>query len=208
MKYVIQIKKLIFMISKYWYIPRNRLKFILNGIKCGQGLNVRGNIHIYKHHVSAKLIIGEDVTFNSASWANPIGCGNRVYFQLLKNSKLVIGDRCGISNTAFTCAESITLGNDILIGAGCKIYDTDFHPIMSKYRYGKFEDSSQVKTKPIIIEDGAFLGAASIILKGVHIGKNSIIGAGSVVASDVPSGEIWAGNPARYIRKVEQAYHD
>lgn len=49
-------------------------------------------------------------------------------------------------------------------------------------------------------EDGAFIGGNSIILKGVKIGKNSVVGAGSVVTRDIPDGEIWAGNPARKIR--------
>lgn len=52
------------------------------------------------------------------------------------------------------------------------------------------------------IKDNAFIGAHSIILKGVTIGEKSIIGAGSVVARDVPDGEIWAGNPAKFIKNI------
>lgn len=55
---------------------------------------------------------------------------------------------------------------------------------------------------PVIIEDNAFIGARSIILKGVTIGANSIIGAGSVVTKSIPANEIWAGNPAKFIRKI------
>ena len=56
-------------------------------------------------------------------------------------------------------------------GAGCKIYDTDFHPLEAKWRYGMCLDNTRAKSKQIIIEDGAFIGAHSIILKGSHIGK-------------------------------------
>ena len=55
---------------------------------------------------------------------------------------------------------------------------------------------------PVKIEDNAFVGARSMILKGITIGKNSIIGAGSVVTKSVPENEIWAGNPARFVRKI------
>ena len=58
-------------------------------------------------------------------------------------------------------------------------------------------------TSPVIIKDGAFIGAHSIILKGVIIGEKSIVGAGSVVTKSIPDGEIWAGNPAKFIRKIE-----
>ena len=56
--------------------------------------------------------------------------------------------------------------------------------------------------KPVIIENSVFIGAQSIILKGVTIGKNSIIGAGSVVTKNVPANQIWAGNPARFIKNI------
>ena len=92
----------------------------------------------------------------------------------------------------------------MLIGAGCKIYDTDFHPKEPVFRYGEDADISKTTTKPILIEDGVFIGGHSIILKGTHIGKNSIIGAGSVVTGEIPPNQIWAGNPARFIRKINK----
>lgn len=58
-------------------------------------------------------------------------------------------------------------------------------------------------TSPVVIKDGAFIGAHCIILKGVTIGENSIVGAGSVVTKSIPDGEIWAGNPVKFIRRVD-----
>lgn len=58
-------------------------------------------------------------------------------------------------------------------------------------------------TSPVVIKDGVFIGAHCIILKGVTIGEKSIIGAGSVVTKSIPDGEIWAGNPAKFIRRIE-----
>ena len=59
-----------------------------------------------------------------------------------------------------------------------------------------------IGTKPVLIRQGAFIGAHSIILKGVTIGRHSVIGAGSVVTHDVPDNEIWAGNPAVFVRRI------
>ena len=59
-----------------------------------------------------------------------------------------------------------------------------------------------IKTKNIRIDDNVFIGGHSIILKGSSIGKNSIIGAGSVVSGEIPANEIWGGNPAKFIRSI------
>lgn len=56
---------------------------------------------------------------------------------------------------------------------------------------------------PVVIKNGVFIGANSIILKGVTIGEKAIVGAGSVVTRSIPDGEIWAGNPAKFIRKIK-----
>ena len=78
---------------------------------------------------SGKIIIGDNVIINSASWANPIGCGDRTYFQINEKAVLTIGNNCGISNTAITCEEKVTIEDNVMIGSGCHIYDTDFHPL-------------------------------------------------------------------------------
>lgn len=125
-------------------------------------------------------------------------------FRLCGGGVLSIGDNSGISNTAITVAESINIGRNVFIGAGCKIYDTDFHPIEAEFRFGSNADITRTKTKRVIIEDGAFIGGHSIVLKGTHIGENSVIGAGSVVTGNIPANEIWAGNPVRFIRKIKE----
>lgn len=114
-----------------------------------------------------------------------------------------IGNETGISNTAITCQKKIIIGNRVLIGANCQIYDTDFHPLESYYRFGYKGSDDFVNREEVVIEDGVFIGSGVIILKGSHIGKNSIIGAGSVVSGNVPQHELWAGAPAKFIRQVE-----
>lgn len=105
---------------------------------------------------------------------------------------------------AITCSSSITIADNVLIGAGCKLYDTDFHSIDPIHRYGDKIDNSFARSKEIVINEGAFIGAHSIVLKGSVIGKNSVIGAGSVVCGTIPDYEVWAGIPARFIRKIER----
>jgi len=55
----------------------------------------------------------------------------------------------------------------------------------------------------IVIKKGASIGAASVILGGITIGENAMIGAGSVVTKNIPSNELWVGNPAKFIRKID-----
>ena len=60
--------------------------------------------------------------------------------------------------------------------------------------------------KPVVIEDDVFVGTHCIICKGVRIGNRSIVAAGSVVVKDIPNGEVWGGNPAKFIRKIANKY--
>ena len=112
---------------------------------------------------------------------------------------LNIGNNVGISNSVITAYKSITIEDDVLIGAGCLITDSDHHPLNYEDRI----NGSEPKSAPILIKEGSFVGANSIILKGVTIGKHSVIGAGSVVTRSVPDGELWAGNPAKFIKRVD-----
>ena len=64
------------------------------------------------------------------------------------------------------------------------------------------DDQRLRQCAPVVIGGNVFIGARCIILKGVTIGENSIIGAGSVVTKSIPANEIWAGNPAKFIRKI------
>lgn len=198
---ILLIKKICNKYSIKLYTPINKVKFKLNRVKYGENFRSKGMIYIYRHYESAQIKIGDNVIINSAPWSNPIGCGQRTYLQVNKNGVLTIGNNCGISNTAITCEDKIIIEDNVTIGSGCHIYDTDFHPLGYEDRISDSYKESPVKRKPIRICEGAFIGAGCFILKGVTIGKHSIIGAGSVVTKDIPDGEVWAGNPARRIRE-------
>ena len=105
----------------------------------------------------------------------------------------------GISGSTINAANSIIIEDNVLIGSGCIITDTDSHPVDYDARIA--DQKEKVHTAPVHIGEGVFVGARSIILKGVTIGAHSIIGAGSVVSCDIPAGCIACGNPARVIKK-------
>ena len=104
----------------------------------------------------------------------------------------------GISNSVITAYDKIYIGAIVLIGAGCMLTDSDHHAI----NYEERIKGVGGVCAPIVIKDGAFIGANSIILKGVTIGERSIVGAGSVVTKSIPAGEIWCGNPATRVKSI------
>ena len=187
----------------HWYTPINKLCFTLNSVKYGKKLKVRGYVNVFKHYESASLIIGDNVSINSGSWANPIGNGTKTNFQLFRNGSIQIGNHCGISNVSFTSAVGIKIADNVMLGEGCKIYDTDFHPISYSERMIPGNPEEYINSKEVVIDEGVFVGAGTLILKGVHIGRHSVIGAGSVITKSVPENEIWAGNPAKFIAEIE-----
>ena len=148
-----------------------------------------------------KFSIGKNFAMNNGIKGNPIGCYERCTFFVDRGAVLTIGDNVGMSQAALICHKSITIGNNVKIGGGVCIYDTDFHSLDPVIRRSS-EDLKNRAEKPVVIGNDVFIGARSIILKGVTIGENSVIGAGSVVTKSVPANQIWAGNPARFIRNI------
>lgn len=109
--------------------------------------------------------------------------GNKVFFNF----------NCVVLDVA-----KVTVGDNVLFGPAAQIY-TATHPISAAERRKGLESA-----KPITIGSDVWVGGAAIICPGVSIGDRSVIGAGSVVTRDIPSGVIAAGNPARVIRELPQ----
>lgn len=152
-----------------------------NRVKVGERVSFRGVPLI--HTPNGNLEIGDNTRINSGIIYNAIGGNQETSFVTKENGSIVIGKNVGISNTAFVAQSNITVEDDVLIGGGCCIYDTDFHSI--KYEERMDRKNPGTLTKPIRIKKGAFIGAHSIILKGVEIGENAVIGAGSVVTKSI-----------------------
>lgn len=150
---------------------------------------------------TASVRIGSDCILASTSASTALGVMQPVIIKtLLPQSSVVLGKRVGISGSTIACCDSVIIGDDCLIGSGCLICDSDFHPVAPSGRREKsLADASRSAVK---LGSNVFVGARSIILKGVEIGENSVIGAGSVVVKSIPAGVIAAGNPARVIRPI------
>lgn len=177
-----------------------RILFCFNGIKFMGGIRSSG-IPIIHMSLKARCFIGHNFTMGNWSGNNASGVIARCKIEVRNNAILEVGSNVGITSTTIICHNKIVIGDYVKVGVGTHIYDTNFHNIDPMLR--KYEDPlSRVKSLPIHICDNAFIGAFSIILKGVTIGENSVVAAGSVVCTDIPSNEIWGGNPARFIKKL------
>lgn len=182
-----------YIIDNIW----NYLLFKYYKVKVGTNLICDGRIIIQGH---GKYNIGNNVHIISRENKNPVG-GNKTVLQTLENGEINIGNNVGLSHAILCARENITIEDNVLIGGGVKIYDNDFHAV--EYNNRMLNPDKHIKRGRVYIKEGAFIGAQTIILKNVTIGKHSIIGAGSVVTKTIPDGEIWAGNPAKKCGVIE-----
>ena len=167
----------------------------------GSHVNFIGHAKLFIDHM-AKVEIGDN--FICASGIDN-GIDNNVYSKIYvaSNAHLKIGFQSGITNTVIHCHEHIEIGSYVNIGAGCIIFDTNFHSTNWEQRQDRCCDTRNALKERVIIEDYVFIGTRSIITKGVTIGEHSIVAAGSVVVKSIPANEIWGGNPAKFIKKID-----
>lgn len=136
-----------------------------------------------------------------------VSVDTKIYCDFGKN--IFIGNDVIIgSNCTFIDNETITIGNCVMIAPNLQIY-TAYHPILPEDRYILDRDESDpiyfnTCADPVEIKDGAWIGGGVIILPGVTIGKNSIIGAGSVVARSIPDNCVAVGNPCKPIKFFDE----
>lgn len=184
-----------------WYRVINTPSIIRNKVSVGNKVHFRGCVFFKTvgRNKKSSIVIGNNVNINSSLSADPIGGDTRTILYTRHDGVIKIGDGVGLSNTTIVAESFVVIGEYTNIGGSTKIYDTDFHSIDSRVRLNGDKD---IKSSPVTIGERVFIGGHCLILKGVTIGNDSVIGAGSVVTKDVPSGEIWAGNPARFIRKI------
>lgn len=168
-----------------------------------RGVICHGSLHIYGHPIvsrysGSRITLGREVTLDSSRRANPLGgTGPCVLRTMAKDACLEIGSSVGISSSILVAGRSIEIGAHSLIGAGCMIVDNDFHVPASP----KTWETDYVKSsRPVKIGEGCFLGARTIVLKGVELGSGVVVGAGSVVTKSFPSGSLIGGNPAVLLR--------
>ncbi len=193
------------MIKRTLYSLFQKSKLIFKNIKFGKhtifyGAPIIDTVSNNFSHPS--IIIGNNVVLCSSNSGNPIGINHPIILKTLTmESQINIGNNSGLSGTSICSAKSITIGKNCLIGANVTITDYDFHaisPVNRRYNTNK----NDIGCAPVVIEDNVWLGMNVIVLKGVTIGRNSIIAAGSVVTKSISRNSIAGGNPARIIRPI------
>lgn len=188
-------------LRRYALLPLIRLYFALHGVAWGTGWMVYG-LPLIQRYTGSRIRIGRG--FNMRNWfgTNPLGVAHRcVLATWSASASITIGDDVGMTGAVIVAQTSVTLGDRVFVGANSTIVDTDFHPLGPRARRA---DPTAGASHPIVIEDDVFIGMNTIILKGSHIGRGAVIGAGSVVRGQVPAGQIFAGNPAVFIRPVHE----
>lgn len=157
------------------------------------------DLPIIKKHLKSKIEIGNHFIACSNASYNSIGVFQKVMlFTISESACIKIGNNVGISGSVISCQTSIIIGDNVLIGSGVLITDNDAHSVNPLFR----RIQGKNRSAPILIENDVFVGARSIILKGVTLGEGCVVGAGSVVASNVEHYSIVIGNPARKIGDV------
>jgi acetyltransferase-like isoleucine patch superfamily enzyme len=140
------------------------------------------------------LEIGAGVKINTRVSSNPvIGRSRTSLMVLAPGAQLRIGEGVGISGACLCAAQSLTIGENTIIGADALITDTDFH---SPLPGGRWSNDAAGASSPVVIGKGCFIGARAIILKGVTLGDGAVVAAGALVTRDVPAEHLAIGNPA------------
>lgn len=152
----------------------------------------------------SRIQIGSGVTLCSSSRYAGLGANHPVILRTGRSgAEIRIGDGCGITGATILAFASIEIGPDCLLGANVTIVDSDFHPL-DPVRRRDPPTSDAIGVAPVRIGRNVFIGMNVLVLKGVTIGDNSVIGAGSVVTTDIPANVIAAGNPCRVLRTLAE----
>ena len=177
---------------------KNRKEFEKNSIY-GDDLVVR-----FTSHCSA---------FNKRDIIIGNGCEIKGRLTSFNGGKIRIGNNLFMNFQSYIGSmDSVTIGDDVIIATNVRIFDNNNHPTSPDMRkemshndfYGELWSWKYAEHKPVIIEDNVWLGEYSTILKGVTVGKGSIVASHSVVTKDVPPYVIVAGNPARVVKQLKE----
>lgn len=181
----------------------NKIAIIYNKIR-----NVRHSISFF--YLKMRGLQGgadskvENITCN---WPNKLILGRecdiqndvdfRIWNPFDESSYIKLGNKVFIGHACeFVCNEKIIIGNNCLIASKTTINNTGH-----EYKINANINVQPITSQPIILEDDVWIGTSCVILQGVTIGTGSIVAAGSVVNKSIPANEVWAGVPARFIKK-------
>lgn len=166
------------LVRAHWYLRHAR--------SIGRRVRVRGRPSVVAR---GELTVGDRVQLVSTV--------ARLELIAERGATLRIGDRTLVNfGTSIVAHERITIGSRCLIGTNCMIMDTPFHDVHPERRL------ERPPTKPVTIGDNVWLAARVVVMPGVTIGDDSVIGIGSIVTTDIPAGTLAVGSPAKVVRAL------
>lgn len=158
-------------------------------VEFGSGVRIRGRLSIKG---KGKVKIGDYCRF-----VNYNNLENQ-FVTLDSSASITIGDSCSFNGTTIFAMNSVDLKRQCMV-SDAKIMDTDFHSV----EINRLNPNVKSKTKPILIGSNVWVGSQSVILKGVCIGNNSVIGLGTIVRQSVPANVVVIGNPQKIIKQLD-----
>jgi acetyltransferase-like isoleucine patch superfamily enzyme len=174
-------------------------KAIYPDFSVGCGARVWGWFQVMVHPGS-RIIIGDALHMVSSSDRSAITLFSRCSLTALAGGQIRLGHHVGLNGTTITSKKRIEIGDGTIIAPNVIIVDSDFHSHWPPE--SRFSPSTGESDREVIIGRNVWIGMNSVILKGSHIGDNSIIGAGSLVTGAIPANVIAVGNPAKVLRHI------
>lgn len=175
---------------------------IIPFIIISKGIKIRDIVRVSRQATLFRVDNGKLLFGNNCKIGNFRSPGFFFYSYVevrFRSNGVKIGNNTKIGNSfSLISNKGIEIGSNCLIGNQVKIFDSDFHSLEVD------RSCSKASSKSITIADNVFIGDNVLILKGVSIGENSVIGAGSVVTQSVGNNEVYAGNPAKKIKNINE----
>jgi acetyltransferase-like isoleucine patch superfamily enzyme len=169
------------------------------GVEIGEDCSFYG-LPLFRRTEGGRISIGDRCRLRSREGSNPVGPVRRCMLATMyPGASIAIGADSGLTGTAISAGESVIIGRRVLCGSNVTITDTDHHGIELRDRRGS------PAILPVEIEDDVWLGLSVIVLKGVTIGRGTVVAAGSVVTRSLPAMVLAAGNPAKVVRELDDA---
>lgn len=176
------------------YYKFNGMLCRLKGIQIGKNCIITGRTRFFKRKGS-NIVLHDNVTLHSLYRCNTLIQHPVSISAILPGATVELHPYCGISGSKIVCCNKVQIGEYTIVGPDCIIDDCKHHSYSKEIGW---ISNGELKGAPIIIGKRCYIGMRCIILKGVTIGDDCVISAGTVITKDVPAGHLAQGNPAVY----------
>ncbi|WFE27045.1 acyltransferase [Solwaraspora sp. WMMD791] len=154
------------------------------GLRLGRDVEIRGRVRLRR---GVRVTIGDRTRLNKlVRFAGP--------------GEVQVGADCLLNATWIGCWTTVRVGDRCLL-SDCELMDNDFHNLAPQLRHAP---ASPATRAPIVVGDNVWIGAHALVMKGVRIGSDSVVGAGTIVRTDVPDGVVVIGNPQQIVKQFDE----